>query len=77
MVVAMTAKTTVACTTGAETGRQLAHHWRIEEPMGAQSLGVCLLCGATRWFANWDSVWDVLTNNEQRALRLIAQGAQG
>ena len=28
------------------------HHWMIESPKGRDSSGMCLKCGARRWFAN-------------------------
>lgn len=29
------------------------HRWRLEEPAGAKSVGVCRYCRATRAFTNW------------------------
>jgi hypothetical protein len=29
------------------------HHWLIESPHGATSMGICKLCGAQREFRNW------------------------
>jgi hypothetical protein len=36
------------------------HHWRIEAPNGATSMGSCKLCGEVREFANSssDSIWE-------------------
>lgn len=42
------------------------HHWRIEEPNGETSLGVCKICGATRAFKNWLPDTDYLTFEERR-----------
>ncbi len=69
MAVATTIRTT-ACTTGVSTGRQLAHHWRIDEPEGAWSFGKCIHCGEGKMFLNWLGN-DFLTNEEQRVLRLV------
>jgi hypothetical protein len=30
-----------------------AHHWRIAEPNGPESLGQCRTCGETKVFRNW------------------------
>ena len=37
-----------------------AHHWRIDEPRGRTSEGVCLDCGVTRTFGNYEPAdrWD-------------------
>jgi hypothetical protein len=40
-------------TTVAETRKNHAHHWRIEEVEGPVSQGSCLNCGATREFRNY------------------------
>jgi hypothetical protein len=50
-----------ATTTGAH-----AHRWRIEEPAGELSEGVCRTCGATRMFRNWMRETDFVTNTEHR-----------
>jgi hypothetical protein len=42
------------------------HRWRIEEPNGPLSEGVCKICGATRQFKNWLSDMDFITNEEHR-----------
>jgi hypothetical protein len=36
------------------------HHWVIEPPAGASSLGVCKVCGAQREFQNYvgDFIWE-------------------
>lgn len=36
------------------------HHWRIDPPNGATSLGTCKVCGAVREFRNstTDSIWE-------------------
>jgi hypothetical protein len=43
-----------------------AHRWRIEEPSGSESVGVCSSCGATRSFKNWLAETDFITNEERR-----------
>ena len=42
------------------------HHWRIEEPNGLVSRGVCKHCGATKEFKNWLQDGDFITNEEHR-----------
>lgn len=42
------------------------HRWRIEEPSGPTSYGVCKECGATKQFKNWLSDGDFITNEEHR-----------
>ena len=49
-----------------------AHRWRIAEPSGQTSQGVCRYCGATRQFRNWLGEDDFVTNEEQRVLREAA-----
>ena len=43
------------------------HRWRIGEPGGPTSEGVCKVCGATKMFKNWLSETDFITNEEHRA----------
>lgn len=43
------------------------HHWRIEEPNGQLSRGVCKVCGTTKEFKNWLSDGDFITNEEHRS----------
>lgn len=43
-----------------------AHRWRIPEPNGAVSIGVCKVCGAEKQFRNWLSDMDFITNEEHR-----------
>jgi hypothetical protein len=43
------------------------HHWRIEEPNGLVSRGVCKHCGATKEFKNWLQDGDFITNEEHRS----------
>ncbi|MEO9254435.1 MAG: hypothetical protein ABI305_02770 [Tepidiformaceae bacterium] len=43
------------------------HRWRIEEPNGAVSFGVCKVCGTTKQFKNWLSDGDFITNEEHRS----------
>ncbi len=45
------------------------HRWRIEEPDGPVSGGVCRDCGATKEFKNWLSDSDFITNEEHRMSR--------
>ncbi len=42
------------------------HRWRIDEPSGPISLGVCKECGAEKQFKNWLSDGDFITNEEHR-----------
>jgi hypothetical protein len=42
------------------------HRWRIEEPNGPLSAGICTVCGARREFRNWLADGDYLTNGEHR-----------
>jgi hypothetical protein len=44
------------------------HRWRIEEPNGPVSVGVCKVCGATKSFKNWLSDGDFITNEEHRVM---------
>jgi hypothetical protein len=46
--------------------RAHAHRWRIEEPNGPFSLGVCKICGAEKQFRNWLEETDFITNEEHR-----------
>ncbi len=43
------------------------HRWRIDEPNGPVSVGVCKVCGTTKQFKNWLSDMDFITNEEHRA----------
>ena len=43
------------------------HRWRIDEPNGPRSTGVCKVCGVTKEFKNWLSDMDFITNEEHRA----------
>ncbi|MBI5949397.1 MAG: hypothetical protein HY875_14760 [Chloroflexi bacterium] len=43
------------------------HRWRIEEPNGPQSRGVCKVCGIEKTFKNWLSDMDFITNEEHRS----------
>lgn len=43
------------------------HRWRIEEPNGPVSGGVCKVCGARKEFRNWLSDMDFITNEEHRS----------
>ncbi|GMV86965.1 MAG: hypothetical protein AMXMBFR80_28180 [Dehalococcoidia bacterium] len=42
------------------------HRWRIEEPNGPVSRGVCRVCGAEKQFKNWLQDGDFITNEEHR-----------
>ena len=52
--------------------RSCVHHWRIEEPNGRESQGVCKRCGAIKKFANstesvmWEQT-NTLRNDANRA----------
>ncbi len=43
------------------------HRWRIDEPNGPVSYGVCKVCGTTKEFKNWLSDGDFITNEEHRS----------
>jgi hypothetical protein len=43
------------------------HHWKIAEPNGLISTGVCKHCGVTKEFRNWLSDGDFITNEEHRS----------
>jgi hypothetical protein len=43
-----------------------AHRWRIEEPQGQMSQGICKVCGAEKAFKNWLEDTDFITNTEYR-----------
>lgn len=43
------------------------HRWRIDEPNGPTSGGVCSVCGITKEFKNWLSDMDFITNEEHRS----------
>jgi hypothetical protein len=43
------------------------HRWRIEEPNGPISRGVCKVCGVEKQFKNWLSDMDFITNEEHRS----------
>lgn len=43
------------------------HRWRIDEPNGPLSNGVCSLCGAERQFANAEELLDVRAIQSRRA----------
>ncbi len=53
-----------------ETARTAApdhfHRWRIEEPNGPVSRGVCKECGVEKQFKNWLADGDFITNEEHR-----------
>lgn len=42
------------------------HRWRIDEPNGPTSTGVCKVCGIEKNFKNWLSDMDFITNEEHR-----------
>jgi hypothetical protein len=41
-----------------------AHRWRIDEPQGEVSHGLCRLCGAQREFRNWLPELDYISRRE-------------
>lgn len=43
------------------------HRWRIDEPSGPRSTGVCKVCGEHKEFKNWLSDMDFITNEEHRS----------
>ena len=44
----------------AQAETQCRHHWLIESPHGATSMGICKLCGAQKEFRNsaYDRLWE-------------------
>lgn len=42
------------------------HRWRIGEPDGPISVGVCKVCGVEKTFKNWLQDGDFITNEEHR-----------
>lgn len=50
-----------------KTEGQHFHRWRIEEPDGPVSLGICD-CGTEKTFKNWLSDSDFITNEEHRVM---------
>lgn len=58
------AKTAVTQPTASATDH--SHRWRIPEPDGPMSIGVCKVCGAEKQFRNWLSDMDFITNEEHR-----------
>lgn len=42
------------------------HRWRIDEPNGPTSTGICKVCGAEKTFRNWLPDMDFITNEEHR-----------
>jgi hypothetical protein len=42
------------------------HRWRIEEPNGPVSRGICKVCGTEKQFKNWLQDGDFITNEEHR-----------
>ena len=59
--------TTATPTAAAEKTEQHFHRWRIEEPNGQLSVGICKECGATKEFKNWLQDGDFITNEEHRS----------
>jgi hypothetical protein len=53
------------------------HHWRIDAPNGATSMGRCKICGAVREFANSssDSIWENDSSDSSRSWRGRGRGA--
>lgn len=51
---------------GASLSPPHVHQWRIAEPEGAESLGICWTCRGHRMFKNWDSNHDYRTTTEVR-----------
>jgi hypothetical protein len=60
-----TSATATAPTTPAVASDHL-HRWRIEEPNGPTSVGICKVCGVEKYFKNWLSDMDFITNEEHR-----------
>lgn len=55
-----------ATTQAAATQPDHFHRWRIEEPNGPMSRGICKVCGTEKQFKNWLSDMDFITNEEHR-----------
>lgn len=55
--------------TATATKPQHFHRWRIDEPNGPVSMGLCSECGAVKEFRNWLSESDFITNEEHRMNR--------
>ena len=51
---------------GASLSLPHVHQWRIAEPEGAESLGICWTCREYKMFKNWDSAHDYVSTLEQR-----------
>jgi len=64
------AEATIETTKAPEAGH--FHRWRIEEPNGPTSRGVCKVCGAEKQFKNWLAEGDFITNEEHRAMASAA-----
>ncbi len=54
-------------TTAAAPAADHFHRWRIDEPNGPTSGGVCKICGVSKEFKNWLSDMDFITNEEHRS----------
>ncbi len=52
--------------TSSDRGTDHNHRWRIDEPNGTHSEGVCRHCGVTKQFRNWLAETDYITNAEHR-----------
>lgn len=50
------------------------HHWKIAEPQGAESEGVCKHCGGVKSFRNYTWEWDFITQAEHRMGRMTDNG---
>jgi len=61
------AKTTTAVAEAATAQPDHFHRWRIDEPSGPQSTGVCKICGVEKLFRNWLPDMDFITNEDHRA----------
>lgn len=59
--------TTTATPTAVATAADHFHRWRIDEPNGPTSGGVCKICGVSKEFKNWLSDMDFITNEEHRS----------
>ncbi len=61
--------------------RTCVHHWRIEEPNGRESQGVCKRCGAIKAFANSNEsvMWEqtnTLRNDANRSAMRTSKVAE-
>ena len=59
-------QTLIQTKTPTEVKADHMHRWRIDEPNGPTSTGVCKVCGIEKTFRNWLPDMDFITNEEHR-----------